>query len=95
VYPSPKKGLVEWLQLKALEFKSQYLKKKKLKLVLASWDTEIRRIKVGGQSGQIVLDPHLQNNQSKMDWRCGSSGRTPALQAQGSKFKPHCHQKRN
>jgi hypothetical protein len=24
--------------------------------------------------------PHLQNNQSKMDWRCDSSGRVPGLQ---------------
>jgi hypothetical protein len=33
-------------------------------------------------------DPHLQNNQSKMNRRCGSSGKAPALQVQNPKFKP-------
>jgi hypothetical protein len=32
-------------------------------------------------------DPHLQNNQSKMDWRCGSSGRAPALQERSTELK--------
>jgi hypothetical protein len=31
---------------------------------------------------------HLQNNQSKMDWRCGSRSRVPVLQAQSTEFKP-------
>jgi hypothetical protein len=26
-----------------------------------------------------LWDPHLQNNQSKMNWRCGSSGRVPSV----------------
>jgi hypothetical protein len=30
----------------------------------------------------------LQNNQSKMDWRCGSNSRV-----QNPEFKPHSHQK--
>jgi hypothetical protein len=30
-----------------------------------------------------------------MDWRCGSSDRVPALQAQSPKFKPQYHQKIN
>jgi hypothetical protein len=29
-----------------------------------------------------------------MDWRCGSSGRTPALQAQNLEFKPQSNQKK-
>jgi hypothetical protein len=29
-----------------------------------------------------------------MDWRCGSSGRAPALQAQSPEFKPWSYQKR-
>jgi hypothetical protein len=41
---------------------------------------------VGGHLGQIVS--HLQNNQSKMDWRCGSRGRVPALQVPSPEFKP-------
>jgi hypothetical protein len=31
--------------------------------------------------------PHLQNNQSKMDWRSGSSGRVPALWVRSPEFK--------
>jgi hypothetical protein len=29
-----------------------------------------------------------------MNWRCESSGRVPALQAQSPEFKPHSHRKR-
>jgi hypothetical protein len=39
-----------------------------------------------------LFDPHLQNNQSKMDWRCGSSGRVPAPLVL-SEFKHPSHQK--
>jgi hypothetical protein len=42
-------------------------------VILAIWEAEIRRIKVGDQT--------LSPNQSKMSWRYGSSGRAPALQA--------------
>jgi hypothetical protein len=38
--------------------------------------------------GNCSRDSHLQNNQSKMDWRHSLSGRAPALQSQSSKFKP-------
>jgi hypothetical protein len=41
-------------------------------VILVTWDAKTRRIAVQGQPGQIVFEtPHLQNNQSKMDWRCG------------------------
>jgi hypothetical protein len=44
--------------------------------ILATWEAEIRRITVSGQPEKIVCEsPHLQNNLSKMDWRCGSSDR--------------------
>jgi hypothetical protein len=36
-------------------------------VVLATWEAEIRRIKVQGPPRQIVITSHLQNNQSKMD----------------------------
>jgi hypothetical protein len=39
-------------------------------------EAEIRRIVIRGQPRQKVL----QNNQSKMDWRCGPSGKVPTLQ---------------
>jgi hypothetical protein len=36
----------------------------------------------------ILTDPNLQNNQSKRDWRCGSSSRVPALQVGSSNPSP-------
>jgi hypothetical protein len=36
---------------------------------------------------------HLENNQSTMDWRHGSSGTVPVLQAQSIEFKPQAHQR--
>jgi hypothetical protein len=62
-------------------------------VILATWEAEIGRIAVSGQSRQIVHETlHLQNSQSKMDWRCGSSGRVPALQC--LQFKLQSHQKK-
>jgi hypothetical protein len=51
-------------------------------VILVTWEAEIRRIAVWGQpgGGEQFLRPHLQNNQSKMDWRCNSRCRSPALQ---------------
>jgi hypothetical protein len=57
-------------------------------VILATWEAEIGKTEVGGQPEQIVWDPHLQNNQSKMDWRPGSSSRVPALQVQCPEVKP-------
>jgi hypothetical protein len=37
--------------------------------------------------GKSFKRSHLQNNQSKMHWRCGSRSRAPALQAQSLEFK--------
>jgi hypothetical protein len=36
--------------------------------------------------------PNLQNNQNKMDWRCGSSSRLPGLQVWSPQFKSQSHQ---
>jgi hypothetical protein len=35
---------------------------------------------------------HLQNSQSKMDWRCGSG--IEHLQVESPEFKPQAHQKK-
>jgi hypothetical protein len=51
---------------------------------LANWDGEIRRFK----ASPVFARPHLQNNRSKTDWRCGPSGTVPALQVRSLKFKP-------
>jgi hypothetical protein len=37
------------------------------------------------------MRPYFQTNQSKMDWKRGSSDRVPALQ--NPEFKPQYHQK--
>jgi hypothetical protein len=39
-------------------------------------------------SGKWFTRPHPQNSQSKMDWRCGSTPRVPAVQVQSPEFKP-------
>jgi hypothetical protein len=38
--------------------------------------------------------PHLQSNQSKMEWRCGPSTKGPDLQVKSPEFKPQSHQKK-
>jgi hypothetical protein len=54
-----------------------------MSVILAAWGAEIRKINVQGQPRQIVhRDLHLQNNQSKMNWRSDSSSRAPVLQGQ-------------
>jgi hypothetical protein len=57
-------------------------------IILATWEAEIM---VQGKKF-MRLFAHLQDNHSKMDWRCGSSLGAPALQVQISEFKPHSHQ---
>jgi hypothetical protein len=49
-------------------------------VMLAIWETEIRRTEFQGLSKQF-LRLHLQNNQSKTDWIGGSRNIAPALQA--------------
>jgi hypothetical protein len=58
-------------------------------VILATWEAEIKRMAVWGQPMQKVHEtpPHLQNNKSKMDWRCGPSFRATALQAWSPEFK--------
>jgi hypothetical protein len=41
-------------------------------IILATWEAEIGRIVVWGQLGKQFTRSHLQINQSKMDWSCGS-----------------------
>jgi hypothetical protein len=62
-------------------------------LILAIWEAESRRITVRGQR-RFMRPPHLQNDQSKVDWRCGSSGRTPALQVWSPEFKTKSYWKK-
>jgi hypothetical protein len=56
-------------------------------VILATWESEIRRIMVQGQPWEIVLEtPISKITRAKMDWRSGSSGRMSALQVE---FKLH------
>jgi hypothetical protein len=48
-------------------------------VILTAWEAEIGRISAQGHIRQTVSKTHLQNDQSKMNWRCGSSGRMSAL----------------
>jgi hypothetical protein len=57
---------------------------------LGGWDQDCEsRPAQANSSG----DPHLQNNQSKMDERCGSSSRAPAVQVWSPQFKSQSYQK--
>jgi hypothetical protein len=58
---------------------------------LEGWDG---RISVQSQPGQTVLKTPFQNNQSKIDWRYGSSSRVPALQVWSPEFTLQSHQKK-
>jgi hypothetical protein len=58
---------------------------------LGGWDQEDGNLSSAWAISLWDLSP---KNRSKMDWRCGSSGRQPALQVQSLEFKPQCHQKR-
>jgi hypothetical protein len=64
-------------------------------VILATWETEVWRIKVQGQPREIVhKTPSPKNNRNKMDWRHGSSNRVPVLQSQSPEFKLQSHQKK-
>jgi hypothetical protein len=61
-------------------------------VIWATWEAEIGRIMVRMPAlANSLWDPHLQNNQTKMDWRCGLGGRGPTLQMQSPGFKPQFH----
>jgi hypothetical protein len=59
-------------------------------VILATWENCSSR----PAQANSLWDPHLQHNQSKMDWQCASSSRVPALQAWSLEFKPQFHQKK-
>jgi hypothetical protein len=40
-------------------------------VMLAIQEAEIKDLSSGLGQANISQDPHLQNNQRKMDWRCG------------------------
>jgi hypothetical protein len=64
-------------------------------VILAIWEAEIGRIEVQGETRQTVCKTNLQNNQSKVEWRCGPRDRAPALQARSPEFKLHSYQKKS
>jgi hypothetical protein len=60
-------------------------------VILTTWGAEIGKVTLRGQPRKIVLKTPSPKKQSKMDWRCGSSRRTSALQGQSPEFKPQSH----
>jgi hypothetical protein len=51
-----------------------------MSVILVTWKAEIGRMVVQSQTRQTVCKTSSpKNNQSRMDWGCGSSGRVPAL----------------
>jgi hypothetical protein len=63
-------------------------------VILTTWEAEIGRIAgLRASLHKSFTRSHLKNNQSKIDWLHGSSGRIPVLQAQSLEFKPQSHPK--
>jgi hypothetical protein len=60
-------------------------------VILAIWEDKIRRIRLRPARANSLRDPLLQNNDSKMDSKCGSSGKVLALQVRSSECKPQNH----
>jgi hypothetical protein len=52
---------------------------------LGGWDLEDCDLRPAWANSS--WDPQLQNNQSEMDWRCGSNCRTPAFQVPSPEFE--------
>jgi hypothetical protein len=48
-------------------------------VVLVTWEAEMGGLWLRPAWANSYRDPHLQNNQSKMDWGCDSNSRAPAL----------------
>jgi hypothetical protein len=56
-------------------------------VILATWETEIRRIKIQSHLGQKVHNTPSPKYQSKTYWKCGSISRVPAFQVRSPEFK--------
>jgi hypothetical protein len=52
------------------------------------------RLRMEASPGKWLLRPYFQNNQSKKDWRCGSTGKAPALHVQSPEFKLQSQKKK-
>jgi hypothetical protein len=65
-------------------------------IILATWEAEIWKDSSSRPvHANSLWDPHLQNNQTKTDWRNSPSGRIPVLQAWSLELNPHpTHKKR-
>jgi hypothetical protein len=71
-----KKGLVEWLKVKALNSnpsitKNIYIYISWAPVILATWEAEIRWIKVQSQPKQIVCETLSQNKTTKKGCQSG------------------------
>jgi hypothetical protein len=57
-----------------------------MSVILATWEDYSLR-----SAGQIVCKTSSPKESKQNDWRCGSTGRVPANEAE---FKPHSHKKK-
>jgi hypothetical protein len=62
-------------------------------VILATWETEIRRIVVRGQPRKLAHNTISKITRAKMNWRCGSCRRVLASQVQSPEFKLQPHQR--
>jgi hypothetical protein len=46
--------------------------------IITIQEAEIRRIMIRDQLCKLFMRPYIENNKSKMNWKCGSRGRVPA-----------------
>jgi hypothetical protein len=58
-------------------------------IILATWEAELRKIVVRSEWPNSSQEPQLQNNQNKMDLRCGFNCR--AQQVESPEFKLQSH----
>jgi hypothetical protein len=59
-------------------------------VTLATWEAEIHQEDQGSRPAPAnsSQDPISKMTRAKLDWRCGSSGRAPALQVQSPPHPP-------
>jgi hypothetical protein len=50
-------------------------------VILATWEAETGRMEVGGLPRHSSQDPSSKITRPKVNWKCGSNSKVPALQS--------------
>jgi hypothetical protein len=61
-------------------------------VISAIWEAWMEGSRLEARPAKQFTRPSLQNNQSKMDWKCDSSSRAPVLQVHSPEFQLKSHQ---